>query len=35
LAKSSAAENSDRTSTYTITFTHHQDGRLGSGMGLV
>ena len=25
----------DRTSTYTITFTHHYEGRLGSGIGLV
>src|SRR6218665_1904628 len=25
----------DRTSTYTITFTHHREGRLGSVVGLV
>src|SRR6218665_4072553 len=25
----------NRTSTYTITFTHHREGHLGSGLGLV
>jgi len=25
----------DLTSTYTITFTHHREGRLRSGLGLV